>query len=182
MGFLPSPLPQPRRGQAWHVQQGSAKFRELELDISLLATGNFKNLWKIDIWAEEFFSRRRGLWIRCPQSAVHSLQSTVHSLYVVRFDAFCIVWLENRPFRRLFRLVSRVVIAMFWRAKPSFSRVKNAVFPHFQNMVHVWTQRAIWRKIFYLKMSRNISRGSYFHFENYRKGHALSGVRVFSSR
>ena len=42
--FPPSPLPQPRRGQAWHVQQGSAKFRELELDISLLVTGNFKNL------------------------------------------------------------------------------------------------------------------------------------------
>ena len=38
------PLPEPRRGQAWHAQQGSAKFIELELDISLLATGNFKNL------------------------------------------------------------------------------------------------------------------------------------------
>ena len=89
MGFPPSPLPQPRRGQAWHVQQGNAKFRELELDISLLATGNFKNLWKIDIWAEEFFSRRRGLWIRCPQSAVHSLQSIVSMLCGLMLLALC---------------------------------------------------------------------------------------------
>ena len=75
MGFPPSPLPQPRRGQAWHVQQGSAKFRELELDISLLATGNFKNLWKIDIWADEFFFHG-GVDF---ESVVHSPQTTVYS-------------------------------------------------------------------------------------------------------
>ena len=57
-----------------------------------------------------------------------------------------------------FRLVSRVVIAKFWRAKISFSLVKNSVFPRLQNMELVWTQK--WCKIFYLKLNRNISWGS----------------------
>ena len=86
MGFPRSPLRQPRRDLAWHAQQGSAKFRELELDITLLAIGNFKNLSKINIWAEELFHGGVDF-----ESVVHSPQSTVHSLYVVRFDASCIV-------------------------------------------------------------------------------------------
>ena len=87
--FRTPPLPQPRRGQAWHAQQGSAKFRELELDISLLAAGNIKNPWKINIWVEEFFFKEA--WTLNPLFTVRSPQSTVHSLYVVRFDASCIV-------------------------------------------------------------------------------------------
>ena len=59
-------------GQA--SQQGGVKGRELELDISILAIANFKNLLRITIWAEEFFSRRCG-----PESIVHSPQSAAHS-------------------------------------------------------------------------------------------------------
>ena len=89
-------------------------------------------------------------WIHCPQSAVRSPQSTIK---------WCSVWcLLYNVVGEPFLLVSRVVIAMFWKAKISFSLVKNIVFPRLQNMDLVWTQK--WRKIFYLKMNRNISRGS----------------------
>ena len=47
------PILQPRTGQA--SPQGGVKGREQELEISLLAIANFKNLWKITIWTEEFF-------------------------------------------------------------------------------------------------------------------------------
>ena len=78
-GFPPVPI---LRGQA--SQQGSVKGRELELDISILATANFKNLLRITIWAEEFFSRRCGpeSIVHSPQSAVRSPRSTVHSCSV----------------------------------------------------------------------------------------------------
>ena len=68
-----SPLFSNLRGQA--SQQVGVKGGELELDILILALANFKNLWKITICAEEFFSRRCG-----PESVVHSPQSVVHSL------------------------------------------------------------------------------------------------------
>ena len=67
-------------GQA--SQQGGVKGRELELEISLLAIANYKNLLRITIWAEEFFSQRSE-----PESVVHSPQSPVYSRNVVRFDA-----------------------------------------------------------------------------------------------
>ena len=112
-------------------------------------------LLRITIWAEEFF--HGGVDLN-PLSTVRSPQSTV---------VCCAVWcllfnVVGEPLTRLvkiyFLLVSRVVIAMFWKAKISFSLVKNIVFRRLQNMDLVWTQK--WRKIFYLKMNRNISRGS----------------------
>ena len=72
-----SPLFPNLGGQA--SQQGGVKGRELELDISVLAIANFKNLLRITIWAEEFFSRRCG-----PKSIVHSQQSAVHSHILFR--------------------------------------------------------------------------------------------------
>ena len=74
--------------------------RELELDISLLAAANFKTLWKITIWAEEFFYGGVDLnplsTVRSPQSTVRSPQSDVCNLYTVEFDASYITELENR--------------------------------------------------------------------------------------
>ena len=64
-------------GQA--SQQGGVKGRELELEISLLAIANYKNLLRITICAEEFF--HRGVdqnplsTVRSPQSAVRSPHS-----------------------------------------------------------------------------------------------------------
>ena len=81
-----SPLFPNLGGQA--SQQGACdvKGRELELDISILAIANFKNLLRITIWAEEFF--HGGVDLN-PLSTVRSRQSTVHSAqsYVVRSDA-----------------------------------------------------------------------------------------------
>ena len=74
------------------------------------------------------FSQRCG-----PESVVYSPQSAVHSHYVVRFDASFDASVKF--------LLSRVVIAMFWKAKISFSLVKNIVFPRLQNMDLVWTQK-----------------------------------------
>ena len=61
-------------GQA--SQQSGVKGRELELDISILAIANFKNLLRITIWAKEFF--HGGVDLN-PLSAVRNPQSTVHS-------------------------------------------------------------------------------------------------------
>ena len=95
--------------------------------------------------------------VRSPQSAVRSPQSDVCNLYTVEFDASYITGLENRWQNRSNFFPACFAIAMFWKAKISFSLVKNIVFPRLQNMVLVWTQK--WCKIFYLKMNRNISRG-----------------------
>ena len=98
-----SPLFPKLGGQA--SQQGGVKGREVELEISLLAIANYKNLLRITIWAEEFF--HRGVdqnplsavrspqsavrspqsAVRSPQSAVRSPQSAVHMLYTVLLDA-----------------------------------------------------------------------------------------------
>ena len=101
-------------------------------------------------------------WIRCPPSAVRSPQSAVRSPQSTRFIlcGWMLLILHNVSRRTADRigqisslLVSRLVIAMFWKAKISFSLVKNIVFPRLQNMELVWTQK--WT--FYLKMDRNIS-------------------------
>ena len=72
-----SPLLPNLGGQA--SQQGGVKGREVELEISLLAIANYKNLLRITIWAEEFFHRGVDLnplsTVRSPQSTVDSVQS-----------------------------------------------------------------------------------------------------------
>ena len=143
-----SPLFPNLGGQA--SQQGGVKGRKLELEISLLAIANYKNLLRITIWAEEFFHRGVD---QNPLSAVRSPHSLRCSVWCFLYNAVGEPLTESVKF-----LLSRVVIAMFWKAKISFSLVKNIVFPRLQNMELVWTQK--WRKIFYLKMNRNISRGS----------------------
>ena len=74
-------------------ERGTVKGGELELDISLLAAANFKNLWKITIWAVQFF--HGGVDLN-PLSTVHCPHSAVQSLYTVEFDASYITKLENR--------------------------------------------------------------------------------------
>ena len=67
-------------------QQGGVKGRDLELDISILAIANFKNLLRITIWAEELFSRRCG-----PESIVHSPQSAVRSPQLFQLGGLMLV-------------------------------------------------------------------------------------------
>ena len=111
------------------------KGRELELDISLLAAANFKNLWKISIWAEEFFYggvdlnplstvRSPQSAVRSPQSAVHSPQYDVRTLYTVEFDASYITELENRWQNR-----SNFFPSRFARCDRNVLKSKNIVSP-----------------------------------------------------
>ena len=95
--------------------------RELELDISLLAAANFKNLWKITIWAEEF--SYGGVDLN-PLSTVRSPQSDVCNLYTVEFDASYITELENRWQNR-----SNFFPACFPRCDRNVLKSKNVVFP-----------------------------------------------------
>ena len=77
-----SPLFPNLGGQA--SQQGGVKGRKLELEISLLAIANCKNLLRITVWAEEVFHRGVD---QNPLSTVRSPHSALHTHYVVRFDA-----------------------------------------------------------------------------------------------
>ena len=77
-----SPLLPNLGGQA--SQQGGVKGRKLELEISLLAIANCKNLLRITVWAEEVFHRGVD---QNPLSTVRSPHSALHTHYVVRFDA-----------------------------------------------------------------------------------------------
>ena len=96
---------------------GGVKGREPELDISLLAAANFKKLWKITIWAEEFF--HGGVDLN-PLSTVRSPQSAVHSLYTLEFDASYITELENR-----------------WQNRSNL--ISAEIFPRLHNLELVWT-------------------------------------------
>ena len=82
-----SPLFPNLGGQA--SQQGGVKGREVELEISLLAITNYKNLLRITIWAEEFFHRGVDLnpyVVHSPQSAVPSLQLWCCSVWCFLFN------------------------------------------------------------------------------------------------
>ena len=99
--------------------------------------------------------KTRALQANSPQSAVHN----------------------DRIGQTFFPSRFAVVIAMFWKAKISFSLVKDIVSPRLQNMELVWTQK--WRKIFYLKMNRNISRGSNMLTQLRSLGSVLKDVPQF---
>ena len=155
------PVPQPRRPSltARWSQGQRTRFRHFPFsDMQTLKI--FEKL----LYAEEFF---HGVVDLYPLSTVHSPQSTVHSPQSLYYAVWCFLHnVVGEPLTESVKFLSalfHVSIAMFWKAKVSFSLVKNIVFPRLHNMELVWTQK--WCKIFYLKMNRNISRG--FFTERY---------------